>query len=67
MPQATVTVGFEPTMLEKVDEWAANHDMSRSEYVRHCVRDHQSNNLDRPNVELFADENVRKAREEGAA
>jgi len=55
-------------MLNDIDGEAAKHDMSRSEYIRHCVRDHQSNNLETPNVHLAVDENGKNRRQnEGAA
>jgi hypothetical protein len=55
-------------MDEEVAESAENHDMTYSQYVRHCIRAHKSNSIEEPNVYLARDENGENARRnEGAA
>jgi len=54
-------------MDEEVAEEAEKHDMTYSQYVRHCIRSHPSNHFDEPNVHLAVDENREVSQEEGAA
>lgn len=57
MPHATFTIGMPPEMLVDVDEEARKHNMSRSEYVRHLVRQAQDSPFEVPDTVLCADEN----------
>jgi len=68
MPHANVTVGMEPTMLTEIDEEAKKHGMSRSEYIRHLIRQAQDSTFDTPETVLCKDENSADGRRnEGAA
>jgi len=58
---------MEPSMLEQIDEEAKKHGMSRSEYIRHCVRQAMDSPFDEPETVLCRDENGDVLREEGAA
>jgi len=63
----SVSISIPTEMDQNVREAAKNHDMTYSQYVRHCVRSHDSNPIDEPNVYLGRDENGEVAKEEGAA
>lgn len=68
MPHATFTIGMPPEMLLTVDEEADKLNMSRSEYVRHLVRQAHDSPFDTPETVLCRDENNRtNSSETGAA
>jgi len=71
MPHVSVTLGMEPAMLTQIDEEARRHDMSRSEYMRHLVRQAMDSPFDEPDTVLCKDENYENGenarRNKGAA
>lgn len=54
-------------MDEEIAEEADKHGMSYSEYVRQALRESMGTPFECDDTVLCVDENVRKAREEGAA
>jgi 3-methyladenine DNA glycosylase/8-oxoguanine DNA glycosylase len=66
MPHANVTVGMEPSMLAKIEEEKEKHDMSRAEYIRHCVRQAQDSPFEIPETTLCTDEQASEERKKGA-
>ncbi|ACV46604.1 hypothetical protein [Halomicrobium mukohataei] len=69
MPVANTTIGFPPEMLVEIDDHADENNMSRAEYVRHCVRQAHDTPFDEPRGTLTKDEheNIEDRRSEGAA
>jgi Arc/MetJ-type ribon-helix-helix transcriptional regulator len=63
----SVTVSLPIEMDEKIGEEADKHGMSYSEYVRQALRESMGTPFECDDTVLCVDENVRKAREEGAA
>ncbi|SFR37236.1 Ribbon-helix-helix protein, copG family [Halogeometricum rufum] len=53
-----VTISMPPEMVEKIDEQAKNHGMSRAEYVRHLAREAPSSPFDAPAQELTTNAEV---------
>jgi len=54
-------------MDEQIAEEAKKHDMSYSQYVRQALRESMGTPFECDNTVLCVDENVQKARNEGAA
>ncbi|MFC7131642.1 MULTISPECIES: CopG family transcriptional regulator [Salinibaculum] len=52
MVTVNITVGMTPEMLEDVDREADNADMSRAEYIRHCIRQAEDSPFDTPEKTL---------------
>ena len=69
MPVANTTIGFPPEMLVEIDEHADKNNMSRAEYIRHCVRQAHDTPFDEPRGTLTRDghENIDEDRTKGAA
>lgn len=54
-------------MLAKIEDEKKRHDMSRAEYIRHCIRQAQDSPFDTPETVLCKDENGEIGRNEGTA
>jgi len=69
MPVANTTIGFPPEMLVDIDDHADENNMSRAEYVRHCVRQAHDTPFEEPRGTLVRDGNgsIEDAQNEGAA
>jgi len=69
MPVANVTIGFKPDMLVDIDDHAKENNMSRAEYVRHCVRQAHDTPFEKPRGTLTRDghESIDDNQNEGAA
>jgi len=52
MATVNVTFGMTPNMLEEVDEEADKHNMSRAEYMRHCIRQANDSPFEQPEQTL---------------
>ncbi|WP_436924942.1 CopG family transcriptional regulator [Halosimplex amylolyticum] len=62
-----VTLSVPVSLDEEIRNSKEEYGMNYSEYIRHCVREHESNNAERPNVQLGTDGNGEVLRDEGAA
>lgn len=62
-----MTISLPIEMDEQIAEEAEKHGMTYSKYVRQALRESMGTPFDCDNTVLCVDENVRKAREEGAA
>jgi predicted DNA-binding protein len=63
----SISISVPIEMDENVRESAEKHDMTYSQYVRHCIRSHSSNPIDEPNVHLAVDENGKARNQKGGA
>jgi len=52
-----VTISMSPEMVQKATEQAEEHGMSRSEYLRHLIRQADDSPYETPEKSLFEDEN----------
>lgn len=52
MASVNVTVNMTPEMLHDVDAEAKKHDMSRAEWIRHCIRQAKDSPFDQPEQTL---------------
>lgn len=48
---------MEPAMLMQIEEEKDRHNMSRAEYIRHCIRQATDSPFDTPETVLCRDEN----------
>ncbi|RYJ12760.1 CopG family transcriptional regulator [Halogeometricum borinquense] len=53
-----VTISMPPEMVEKIDEQANHHGMSRAEYVRHLAREAPSSPFETPQSDLSTNAEV---------
>jgi len=70
MPERSIPVSLSvpPELDREIRDKKEEYGMNYSEYVRHCVREHDSNSAEKPNVQLAKDENYADGRrDEGAA
>lgn len=64
MATVNVTVNMTPEMLADIDESAESHEMSRAQWIRHCIRQAEDSPFDTPEQTLREES---ESTEKGAA
>lgn len=66
MATVNVTVGMTPEMLAKIDSHTEEFDMSRAEWIRHCIRQAEDSPFECPENSI-AETTAEVDTDEGAA